>query len=539
MSDGDADALRTLLAEGAGVDDRAGGGQTALMLAAIFGHVEIVRLLIAAGADVRLQDNLGLTAGEWAARRGHSEIAESLSNGSPGEVRHFPKSATSEPICSNGAGGHDPLAEAKHPSEQNAHSGTEDQPRRILDPQSEEHRERSSFAIEPKDAKQDDGLRWIKFQKRLIADSERRKAQEELQAAATEMRTESLNDAPSPTEEQSKTPTEQELREEEQEHWESLIELKISPEQEGPTETDDHSRMKSQPERRAEQERPAVPQTQAISPGLDLRRVLEESRKGVEAEDFSKPRESARAATDPEERSANGKALGSGPGVSVWSADSSEVYVNGERYTRRERLFAEQSLAPAILESKTSQSTPFKRCPRCDLGFEDPLLSYCAYDGTKLVSANDFDSSAGRDRTPPTIWALVVVMAVLGGFVGYQMNNYLGQERGSSDPPAAAQTEQPANLSKDLPTIEGALIGMEIHLPEPDYPEQARIDGVTGSVSVRVQVNKTGRVISARSSSGDWRLRAAAVRAAQKATFSPEKLAGRGASGTITYVFSL
>ena len=56
---------------------------------------------------------------------------------------------------------------------------------------------------------------------------------------------------------------------------------------------------------------------------------------------------------------------------------------------------------------------------------------------------------------------------------------------------------------------------------------------------VRVQVNQKGRVVLARSSRGDWRLRAAAVKAAQKATFSPEKLAVRGkvVSGTITYNF--
>jgi TonB family protein len=92
---------------------------------------------------------------------------------------------------------------------------------------------------------------------------------------------------------------------------------------------------------------------------------------------------------------------------------------------------------------------------------------------------------------------------------------------------------------RELPTIEGALSGMEVDVPEPEYPERAKIEGVTGTVAVRIQVNKRGRVISARSSRGDARLRAAAIKAAQKATFSPEKLAGRGANGTITYVFKL
>jgi hypothetical protein len=50
-------------------------------------------------------------------------------------------------------------------------------------------------------------------------------------------------------------------------------------------------------------------------------------------------------------------------------------------------------------------------------------------------------------------------------------------------------------------------------------------------------VDKKGRVISARSFEGDWRLRAAAVKAATRATFSAEKLNDREATGTIVYTF--
>ena len=54
---------------------------------------------------------------------------------------------------------------------------------------------------------------------------------------------------------------------------------------------------------------------------------------------------------------------------------------------------------------------------------------------------------------------------------------------------------------------------------------------------VRVKVDKKGRVISTRSLQGDWRLRAAAINAATKATFSAEKLGDREAVGTIVYTF--
>jgi TonB family protein len=87
--------------------------------------------------------------------------------------------------------------------------------------------------------------------------------------------------------------------------------------------------------------------------------------------------------------------------------------------------------------------------------------------------------------------------------------------------------------------VGGALNGAEASLPEPEYPARAIKDGVSGEITVRVRVNKRGRVILARTSGGDSRLRAAAVQAARKATFLPEKLATneRFTSGTITYYF--
>jgi TonB family protein len=99
--------------------------------------------------------------------------------------------------------------------------------------------------------------------------------------------------------------------------------------------------------------------------------------------------------------------------------------------------------------------------------------------------------------------------------------------------------EQPPTLREDVPVVAGELSGMEVSVPEPEYPAKAKSDGISGRVTVRIRVNQRGRVISARSSTGDWRLRAAAVEAAQKATFSPEKLAFKGGivSGTISYNF--
>ena len=53
---GDAAKVRSLLAEGAGVDARDAGGVTALVAAAYGNHVEVARLLLDAGADVNAKD---------------------------------------------------------------------------------------------------------------------------------------------------------------------------------------------------------------------------------------------------------------------------------------------------------------------------------------------------------------------------------------------------------------------------------------------------------------------------------------------------
>jgi hypothetical protein len=76
VTSGNAKAVSAALANGADVDERNNGGQTALILAVIFGHTHLVQLLINAGANPRLRDNLGLDAIEWAKRRGLTEAIE-------------------------------------------------------------------------------------------------------------------------------------------------------------------------------------------------------------------------------------------------------------------------------------------------------------------------------------------------------------------------------------------------------------------------------------------------------------------------------
>jgi TonB family protein len=79
-AEGDATAVRTLLAEGQDVNVKTSRGQTPLILAAFFGHAGVVRVLLEAGADVRVKDSLGLTAMEWSTRRGFHEMTQLFQN---------------------------------------------------------------------------------------------------------------------------------------------------------------------------------------------------------------------------------------------------------------------------------------------------------------------------------------------------------------------------------------------------------------------------------------------------------------------------
>jgi ankyrin repeat protein len=76
VTSGDAGAVNALLANGVDVNERTSGGQTALILATIFGHTHLIPLLLNAGADPQLRDNLGLNAMDWAQRRGATEAIE-------------------------------------------------------------------------------------------------------------------------------------------------------------------------------------------------------------------------------------------------------------------------------------------------------------------------------------------------------------------------------------------------------------------------------------------------------------------------------
>lgn len=101
-------------------------------------------------------------------------------------------------------------------------------------------------------------------------------------------------------------------------------------------------------------------------------------------------------------------------------------------------------------------------------------------------------------------------------------------------PPRATPTQNvPSRISR------GVVNGQAVRLPRPAYPSAARAVNAKGSVTVRVVIDRSGNVISARAVNGHPLLRAPAVAAARRAKFRPTLLSGQPVevAGSIVYNF--
>lgn len=175
-----------------------------------------------------------------------------------------------------------------------------------------------------------------------------------------------------------------------------------------------------------------------------------------------------------------------------------------------------------------------KRCPRCNAVYNGELVSYCAHHIVPLVDVDEPIISEPPKPNPPLFWVMVVITLTGSIVVGSLITTYLYKSNQAAARSAAAQQ---TNIQKGLPELGGDLVGKAVSLPEAECPLNGP-EPLTGTVVVRVMVDKNGQVYWARGSGGDWLMRGASTEAAMKSTFSPEKLRGRETEGTITYTFS-
>lgn len=104
-----------------------------------------------------------------------------------------------------------------------------------------------------------------------------------------------------------------------------------------------------------------------------------------------------------------------------------------------------------------------------------------------------------------------------------------------------APAAMPVRTGPLKPISGGVLNGKAVSLPAPAYPDLARRAGAFGVVEVEVVIDVTGKVISAKATSGPAVLRQSAEMAAKLARFGPTLLSGQPmrVSGVISYNFTL
>lgn len=125
-------------------------------------------------------------------------------------------------------------------------------------------------------------------------------------------------------------------------------------------------------------------------------------------------------------------------------------------------------------------------------------------------------------------------------------NANMANANGPSRDSGAGAQEAPSSNGNNADSVPGGgaaaggqLEGKAVSLPKPVYPPAARAVKASGNVVVDVEVDETGKVISAKARSGHPLLRASAEQAARQARFTPTLEEGKPvkATGTITYNF--
>jgi TonB family protein len=131
------------------------------------------------------------------------------------------------------------------------------------------------------------------------------------------------------------------------------------------------------------------------------------------------------------------------------------------------------------------------------------------------------------------------------GFIADQLNtirDFSSRLAPGSQPvtDANAQATIAANAEKPGGIVDvGVVNGKALSLPRPEYPSMARGARASGSVSVFVTIDETGKVIAARAIKGHPLLREVSEAAAKQARFTPTMVSGQPVkvTGTIIYNF--
>ena len=174
-----------------------------------------------------------------------------------------------------------------------------------------------------------------------------------------------------------------------------------------------------------------------------------------------------------------------------------------------------------------------KRCPQCGEVYSD-LVSYCAHHIVPLVDIDTpIVTETQQSKNGPWFWILLIITLSGSIVLGSLVTIYVYKANQAATPVAA---EPQKTVQMGTPQVSAELTGKVVSLPEAECPVRGP-EPVSGTVTVRILVDKNGQVSWARGSGGDWLMRGAATEAAMKSTFATDKLRGRETEGTITYTF--
>lgn len=202
---------------------------------------------------------------------------------------------------------------------------------------------------------------------------------------------------------------------------------------------------------------------------------------------------------------------------------------NTEAVTKREQPKGRILVAPEPIPTTSGKR---KRCPQCNAIYNGELVSYCAHHIVKLVDLDE-PIIAESPKRNTLFWIMIAITLTGSILLGSLVTAYLYKTNQADAQSTAAR--QPIT-QKGFPELSRELVGKAVSLPEAQCP-LTESGPISGTVTVRVMVDKKGQVSWAKGSGGDWLMRGAATEAAMKSTFSPEKLRGRDTEGTITYTF--
>lgn len=174
-----------------------------------------------------------------------------------------------------------------------------------------------------------------------------------------------------------------------------------------------------------------------------------------------------------------------------------------------------------------------KRCPQCNAIYNSDLVAYCAHHIVPLVDADEPIFSEPPKSNAPLFWILLIITLAGSVVVASLATTYVYKSRQAA---ARAAAEQNRPIQKGTPELSTELVGKSVLLPEAECPVK-EAEPSSGTVTVRVMVDKNGQVYWARGAGGDWLMRGCATDAAMKSTFAADKLRGRETEGTITYTF--